>query len=192
MHLAVHRRRWRGCLAWRWTRERNSLQLPLLPQSQPGPPHRLAPLGSRSLLQGPSGEQACPLGRLRRVVLLVPRHGRDHLLRPRRRRLHRPKLHRRPRGQRPPPRREHPLQRRRLAHHRLPDRPRRLYRRRHLPAAGPVPGNAGRGQRRLPGRQAQGLRARQGNAAPQERTDRPRRRRPRGRRRHCWTAPPGP
>ena len=114
----------------------------------------MAPLGRARLRGGSSAGAPGPPLALGGVVPLVPRHGRDELLRPARHRRDQRALRPHPRGQRPPPGREPPLQHGRLAHHCLPRPERRRAHRRHVPAAGADAGEPRPGQgvlRRQPG-----------------------------------------
>ncbi len=102
--------------------DRRRRRLPLLPTPEPGRRDRLATLGRDGLRRGAASRPPrapLPLGG---VVPLVPRDGRDELLRPARHRARQPGLRAGACGQRPRPRREPPLQHGRLADDRLPHR----------------------------------------------------------------------
>src|SRR5207237_8952477 len=78
-------------------------RLPLLTPPEPGRRDQLAALGGGSLRGGAHEGQANPAQHLRGLVPLVPRHGRNDLLRPARHRPREPPFSACPRRTRPPP-----------------------------------------------------------------------------------------
>ena len=129
------------------------IQLPLLAAAQPRRARSRGTSGAPSLRACAARGQAGAARHLRRLVPLVPRHGRDVVLRRRGDPADQRALRRRPRRQRPAARHQRPLQHGRLADDGVPDARRRGDGRHDVHPAGPDARRARTGQHVLQGQQ---------------------------------------